>query len=77
MIFIVNNQKYFETNVQSVRTRNKNQLQRPVVKLFICAVKVFNTLPSSFTSGINKKVKFKVTLKRYLITHLFYSVGEL
>jgi predicted peroxiredoxin len=76
---------YFQTNsaIHSVNTRNKNQLHRPIANLscfqksaYYAGIKIFNSLPSSLTSLINKKAEFEVALKRYLITHSFYSVDE-
>jgi hypothetical protein len=69
--------------VHSVNTRNKHQLKRPIANLscfqksaFCTGIKIFNSLPSSLTSGVNKKSQFKVALKRYLNTHSFYTVDE-
>jgi hypothetical protein len=85
MNFIVNNQELFQSNsaVHSVNTRNKLQLHRPITNLscfqksaFYTGIKIFNSLPSSLTSLVNKKSQFKVALKRYLNTHSFYSVDE-
>jgi hypothetical protein len=79
--FIVNNQEYFQNNsaIHSVNTRNKNQLYRPIANLscfqksaYYAGIKIFDSLPSL----VNKKARFKVALKRYLITHSFYSVDE-
>jgi hypothetical protein len=39
-------------------------------------IKIFNSLPLNLKSLMNKKIQFKVTLKRYLNTPLFYSVDE-
>jgi hypothetical protein len=85
LLFIVNNQEHFHTNstVHSVNTRNTNELHRPISNLscvqesaYYAGIKMFNSLPSSLTSLIHKKKHFKVALKRYLITHSFYSVDE-
>jgi IS1 family transposase len=85
MNFIVKNQELFQTNsaVHSVNTRNKHQLHRPTANLscfqksaFYTGIKIFNSLPSSLTSLVNKKSQFKVALKIYLNTHSFYSVDE-
>jgi hypothetical protein len=43
---------------------------------YYAGIKIFNSLPSSLTSLVNKKAQFKVALKRYLITHSLYSVDE-
>jgi hypothetical protein len=85
MNFLINNQEHFQTNsaIHSVNTGNKNQLHRPIAN-FICFQKsayyagigIFNSLPSSLPSLINTKAQFKVVLRRYLITHSFYSVDE-
>jgi hypothetical protein len=83
MNFIVNNREHFQTNsaVHSTNTRNKNQLHRSIANLscfqksaYYAGINIFNSLPSSLTGLINKKAQFKVALKRYLITHSFYSI---
>jgi hypothetical protein len=38
---------------------------------YFAGIKIFNSLPSSLTSLINKKARIKIVLKRYLITHCF------
>jgi hypothetical protein len=69
MNFTVNNQEHFQINsaIHSVNTRNKNQLHRPIANLsffqksaYYAGIKIFNTLPSSLTSLVNKKTQFKV-----------------
>jgi hypothetical protein len=78
-------QEHFLTNsaILSVNTRNKNQLHRPFANIscfqksaYYAGIKIFNSLLSSLTRLVNKKAQFKVALKRYLITHSFYSVHE-
>jgi hypothetical protein len=68
----VNTQEYFQTNsiIHSVNTRNNNQLHRPIAKIrsfqmsaYYSGIKIFNSLPSSLTSLVNKKAKFKVASK--------------
>jgi hypothetical protein len=85
LLFIVNNQENFQTNstVHSVSTRYKNHHHRPIANLscfqksaYYAGINIFNSLPSSHTSLIHKKEQFKVALKRYLITHSFFSVDE-
>jgi hypothetical protein len=77
---MTDNQEHFQTNfaVHSVNTRNKNQLHRPIANLscfqnsaYYAGINIFNSLPSSLTSLVNKKAQFKVALKRHLITHYF------
>jgi hypothetical protein len=88
MNFIVNNQEHFQTTrnsaIHRVNIRNKNQLHRPIANLscfqkgaYYAGIKIFNSLPSSLTSLVNKMAQFKVALKTYLITHPFCSVAEL
>jgi hypothetical protein len=76
--FIINNLEHFHNSaVHTVNTRNKHHLHRPVANLtcfqkstYYSAIKIFNNVPSSLTSLMNEKAKFKVALKRYLIhTH--------
>jgi hypothetical protein len=66
-----------------VDTRNKNQLHRPIAN-FSCfqkgvsyaGVKSFDILPSSISHLRNDKLRFKVSLQRYLMDHSFYSLAE-
>jgi hypothetical protein len=69
MNFIVNNQEHFQTNsaVHSVNTKSKTQLHRPIANLscfqksaYYAGIKIFNSLPSSLSSLVNKKAQFKV-----------------
>jgi hypothetical protein len=85
MNFVVNNQEHFEANsaIHSANTRNRDHLHRPTANLscfqksaYSAGIKIFNSLPSNFRSLTNKKTQFKVTLKRYLNTHCFYSIEE-
>jgi hypothetical protein len=85
MIFIAKNQEMFPTNshIHTVNTRNKNQLHRPIANLscfqksaYYASIKIFSSLPSNVTTFIDKPAQFKVALKKYLITHFFYSVDE-
>jgi len=39
-------------------------------------IKVFNALPTTIKDISSNPKKFKVTLKHYLLTHLFYSLDE-
>jgi hypothetical protein len=85
MNFFVNNQEDFQTNssIHNINTRNKHQLYRPTANLscfqknaFYSGIRIFNSLPCSITNLKNQKTKFKVTLKKYLNAHFFYSVDE-
>jgi hypothetical protein len=61
MNFILNNQEYFQTNsfIHSVITKNNNH--KPIANLSCfhksayAGIKIFNSLPSSLTSLINKE----------------------
>jgi hypothetical protein len=84
MNFKVNNQEYFQTHsaLHSINTRNVYD-HIPAVNLSCfqkstcyCGIKIFNSLPCSHKHFVNKKVQFKATLKIYLNTQSFYSVGE-
>jgi hypothetical protein len=85
MNFFVNNQEHFQTNslIHNMNMRNKHQLHRPTANLscfqknaFYSGIRVFNNLTRSITNLKNEKTKFKVTLKKYLNAHSFYSVDE-
>jgi hypothetical protein len=85
MNFIVNNEKKFQTNssMHNISTRNKHHLHRPNANLyrfqkstFYADIKIFNSLPRGLTILKKEKAKFKVTLRKYINTHSFYSVDE-
>jgi hypothetical protein len=76
--FVVNN-----SAIHSVNTRKRDHLHRPIANLscfqesaYHAGIKIFNNLSSNLRSLTNKKVQFKVALKRYLNTCSFYSVEE-
>jgi hypothetical protein len=44
--------------------------------VYISGIKIFNSLQSNLTTLVDKQAQFKVALKKYLITHSFYSIDE-
>jgi hypothetical protein len=84
MNFIVNNEEHFQTNsaitvsVRGIRMSCIDQLPTTYVlrREFIMLPSEFSSLLSCLTSLINKKEQFKVALKRYVVTHSFYSVDD-
>ena len=79
------NTSYFKTNffVHSIHTRQKNHIHKQLVKftsilrgITFSAIKVFNKLPLHITQFQQDKMQFKIALKTYLLTHVFYSVDE-
>ena len=85
MLFIVDNQKDFLTNVyvQGLDPRNKNHVYLCIVSLSYVqkgvsysGVKICNSLPSNIQSHRNDRKILKNKLYRYLITHSFYSITE-
>jgi hypothetical protein len=85
MNILLNNQENVQTNpsVQSIHTRNKHNLHRPIANLssfqksaFYSGMRIFNSLPRSLTNLKNEKARFKVEFRRYLNAQSFYSVGE-
>jgi len=84
-MFIVNNLQNFQTYfvIHGVNTRDKYQLPRPTVNLscikkraFYSSIKILNSLPTYILKLKQKKPKFKVALREYLIAHTFYSLDE-
>jgi hypothetical protein len=69
--------------MNDINTRQKNDLHVPYAHrtmyqkgVLYSGIKVFNARPSSIKTISNDPQKFKTTLKRYLLTHSFYSVNE-
>jgi hypothetical protein len=85
MMFVVNNVDEFQTNssVHGINTRCKIQLHIPSIRLSsiekgvtYSSVKISNSLPSDILKLQIDKLIFKSALRRYLLTHVFYSVEE-
>jgi hypothetical protein len=85
MNLFVNNQENFQINssIHNINTRNKHHLHKPIANLscfqknaFYSGIRIFNSLPRSITNLKNGKTQFKITLKKYLNAHSFYSVEE-
>jgi len=71
------------SSVHSINTRNKHHLHRPFANLSCfrkdasySGVKIFNNLTRSITNIRNEKPEFKVTPRKNLYAHSFYSVDE-
>ena len=85
LMFIRKNCDNFLTNtdIYGVSTRTKHQLNRPTVTLsctqrgvFYSGIKIFNKLPPHILQLKNETQRFMVALRKYIITHVFYSVDE-
>jgi hypothetical protein len=85
VMFVVDSPNNFQTNstLHCISTIYKNQLHRPTVNLSCIqngvtysAIKIYNSLPSDTSRLQNDKSSFKLALRKYLITHTFYSLEE-
>lgn len=85
MMFVLNNVDEFRTNssVHGINIRCKIQLHVPSVRLSsvqkgvsYSSVKIVNSLPWNILKLQNDKLIFRSALRRYLLTHVFYSVEE-
>jgi hypothetical protein len=85
LLFVIRNMSLFAPNsvYHDINTRQKNDLHIPHAHrtmyqkgvLYSC-IEAFNALPSPIKTISNNPKKFKSTLKRYLLSHSFYSVDE-
>jgi hypothetical protein len=87
MMFTINDLDYFHKNsdVHEVNSRAKHQLHRTNVNLsyiqkgvFYSSIMIFNNLPPSHILKLEteKKTKFKVALRSYLIAPNLYSMDK-
>jgi hypothetical protein len=85
LTFVVDNLGSFQANsfVCGLNTRNKTQLRRPIANLSCfqkrvsyAAVKIFSTVPTSVSTLRHDNEQFKSALRKYLMTHCFYSLDE-
>ena len=85
LLFVVKNKDLFTTNqeIHNINTRCNTNLHPPTCNLMVyqkgvyfSGIKLFNHLPPDIKS-LSKEIKlFKPALKRFLFSHLFYSVEE-
>jgi hypothetical protein len=70
----------FNCDVHNIQTRQKVDLHMPSSKLTLfqkdSGSKIFNHLASSIKDLSNDVKSFKVALKNYPPTHIFYTVDE-
>jgi hypothetical protein len=71
------------SDVHNIQTRQKVDLHMPLSKLTLfqkgvehSGSTIFNHLPSSIKDLSNDVKSFKVALKNFLLTHIFYTVDE-
>jgi hypothetical protein len=85
MLFVVANQNKFQTNltVHGRNTRNRNQFHLPSSStscfqkgVFYSGISIFNGLPDNISSLRYDRVQFRKELRKYRITHSFYSLTE-
>jgi type IV secretory pathway VirB3-like protein len=83
LLFVIQNRGHFASNsaFHDINTRQKNDLHLPHVSLIMyqkgvlySGIKVFNALPTTIKDISSNPEKFKVTVKHYLLSHLFYSL---
>jgi hypothetical protein len=85
LLFVVKNNDLFTTNqeIHNINTRCNANLHPPICKLMVfqkgvyfSGIKLYNHLPPNLKS-ISKEIKiFKPALKRFLLSHSFYTVEE-
>jgi hypothetical protein len=84
-LFVVNNKDQYKSNqeIHSFSTRYSTNLHLPTSNLAIFQrgtyyfrIRVFNRLPPSIKSLSSEAKLFKLTLKRLLLSNLFYSLDE-
>ena len=82
MTFVADKPDIFQPNssLNCINTRHNDKLHIPRVNLSCIqkgvtysALKIVNSLPLDISRLKNDKLHFKMALRRYLITHAFYS----
>ena len=85
LMFVVKNKDLFKTNsdIHSFNTRFNHDLHIPIANLAVfqkgvrySGIKVYNHLPLTLKELSHDIPKFKVALKRFLLTHFFYTLEE-
>jgi len=85
LVFVNKNRELFLSNseIHELNTRSNQNLHLPSTNLTLVqrgvlysGSKIYNCLPLSIKAHSNNAKRFKATLKRYLIEHIFYSIDE-
>jgi len=85
LMFVVKKKDRFKTSldIHSFNTRFNRGLHIPVANLVVfqkgvrySGIKIFNRLPLTIKQLSHDIPKFKVALKRFLLTHSFYTLEE-
>jgi len=85
LMFVVQNKKPFLTNNENYNldTRQRNNLYILQANLTIhqrgayySGIKIFNKLPLDIRNIADNQKGFKITLKKFLHKHSFYTIGE-
>jgi hypothetical protein len=83
LLFVINSRNMFEhkCEIHTNPLKNKTNLHLPHLRLsaiqkgvFYPDIKVYNDLPSNIQRLIHDKIKFKTTLKNFLLTHSYCSL---
>jgi hypothetical protein len=86
MNFTITDQENLQTNssIHNINTRNKHHLHSPNANpscfqknTIYAGIKIFNSWRPSLSKIKNDKAKFIEAIRKYLITHPFYSADEL
>jgi hypothetical protein len=85
LLFVVKNNDLFTMNkeIYNINTRSNTNFHTPLCKLMVVQKGVYSTgiklyyhLPPNIKNLLKEIKLFKPALKRFLLTHLFYSVEE-
>jgi hypothetical protein len=85
LLFVWKNRKLFSINhdAHNLQTRQRSNLYLPTSTLtlyqkgvYFAGIKLFNNLPLEIKEIIGIHKQFKISLRRYLITHCFYDLKE-
>jgi hypothetical protein len=85
LLFVLKNRKLFITNhnAHNLQIRQSNNLYLPTYILtlyqkgvYFTGIKLFHNLPLEVKEIVQIPKQFKISLRRYLITHCFHDLDE-
>jgi hypothetical protein len=85
LLFVIKHKNYFTSNFtrHNMQTRQCDDFYLPSSSLpvfqngvYYTGVKVFNNLPLELKRLIESPTKCKVSIRRYLVSHCFYTLDE-
>jgi len=84
LVITKNKDQFFpNSHIHTINTRHNNNLFVPAANstlyqkgVYYSGFKIFNHLPATIKNLLNDKIKFQISLRKFLLQNSFYSLEE-